>query len=275
MTTADTRFLKYAMYNASVVVAEELKVSPLDSGFMAGEGLFETIRVTNSRPVLFDSHHARLATSLRSLDEIPGSSRGELHTRCVRVIAANLLVNGSLKIVVFKEAAGWSELILARPTTYTPAHYERGFRLKTFPCDLRVDPFSGLKSLNYLRNLHAKRTALAAGFDEAVFINPNQQVLEGATTNVFIVKDCVIITPSLGRGILPGVMRSAIVHKLPQRVVQERDLNRDELIHADEVFVTNALLGIMPVSAVDERVYDLAGNAITRSLTVALAKVLD
>jgi branched-subunit amino acid aminotransferase/4-amino-4-deoxychorismate lyase len=272
MTTAETPYLKYALYNAAVVVADELKVSPLGSGFMAGEGLFETIRVANSRPVLFDSHYARLAASLRSLDEIPSSSRGELHTRCIRVIAANSLVNGSLKIVVFKEAAGWTELILARQPKYGPADYERGFQLKTFAGDLRIDPLNTLKSLNYLRNSYAKRTAVAAGFDEALFIDPNRKVLEGASTNIFIVKDCVISTPPLGSGILPGVMRAAIINRLESRVVRERELSLNELQQADEVFVTNALLGIMPVARIDAIDYDLTSNAITRSLMSVLTK---
>ena len=220
MSNTNVSYLKYAMCEAAVIATDELRISPLGSGFMAGEGLFETVRVQDSRPLLFDSHHARLAASLRSLDESPGSlGWDELHRRCVQVIAANSLVNGSLKIVVFREVTGWTELILARPATYTLAHYGKGFRLKTFPCDLRVDSFSGLKSLNYLRNLHAKAHGCRRGFDDAVFVNPNQHVLEGATTNIFIVKDCVISTPPLSSGILPGVMRAAIIQKLEQQIV--------------------------------------------------------
>jgi branched-subunit amino acid aminotransferase/4-amino-4-deoxychorismate lyase len=274
MSAAEIPFLCYAMFNAAVLAIDDLKVSPLGSGFMAGEGMFETIRVQNSRPVFFESHQARLASSLRSLNDAPFSSRGELHTRCMRVIAANSLVNGSIKIVLFKEAAGWSELILARGPSYTPECYEKGFRLKTFPGDLRVEPLNGFKSLNYLRNLYAKRTAIDEGFDEALFINPADQVLEGAGTNIFIVKDCVISTPSLDAGILPGVMRGIVLRKLAQGV-REREVSRAELLEADEVFVTNVLVGIMPVSAVDETTYDLVANVITRSVSGALVQLGD
>lgn len=273
MSAAETPYLRYAMFNAAVLATSDLKISPLGSGFMAGEGMFETIRVKDGRPVFFESHQARLAASLRSLDDSPFSSRGELHMRCMRVIAANSLVHGSLKIVLFKEAAGWSELILARSPSYTPADYEKGFRLKIFPGDLRAEPLNGLKSLNYLRNLYAKRLAVLNGFEEAIFINPADQVLEGASTNVFIVKDCVISTPSLDVGILPGIMRGAIVRKIG-RAVHEREVCRQELLEADEVFVTNALLGVMPVAMIDEKTFDLAGNVVTRSLIVALERHL-
>ena len=272
--TPESPYLKYAMCNAAVVETTALKISPLGAGFMTGEGLFETVRVRNSRPVLFEAHHARLAASLRSLDDLPISSRGELHTRCVRIIAANTLVNGSLKIVVFKEATGWTELILARLPKYGANDYERGFRLKTFPGDLRVDPLNALKSLNYFRNSYARRVAVAAGFDDALFIDPTHQVLEGSSANVFIVKDCVISTPPLGSGILPGVMRAAIIGRLGSRSVQEREVTQEELLQADEVFVTNALLGVMPVAQVDSTLYDLAKNAVTRSVMTAISAQL-
>jgi branched-subunit amino acid aminotransferase/4-amino-4-deoxychorismate lyase len=270
----ESPYLKYAMCNAAVVETGALKISPLGAGFMTGEGLFETLRVRNSRPVLFEAHHARLAASLRSLDDLPISSRGELHTRCVRTIAANTLVNGSLKIVVFKESTGWTELILARLPKYGPNDYERGFRLKTVPGDLRIDPLNALKSLNYFRNSYAKSVAVAAGFDDAVFIDPTQQVLEGSSANIFMVKDCVISTPPLGSGILPGVMRAAIIGRLGPRSVRERVVALDELLRADEVFVTNALLGVMPVARVDSTVYDLTKNAVTHSVMAAISTQL-
>ncbi len=274
MSAADSPYLPYGMLNATMLALADLKISPLGSGFMTGEGVFETIRVEAARPVLFESHQARLSASLRSFDAKGFSSRGELHVRCMRVIAANSLVRGSLKIIVFKEAGGWSELILARQPGYTPAHYERGFRLKTFPGDFRVDPINGLKSLNYLRNTHARRAAVAAGFDDALFIGPQQQVLEGAATNVFVVKDRVIRTPPLSAWILPGVMRGAIIRKFDAGV-REQEVTRDDLRQADEVFVTNALLGIMPVAAVDEQGFDLAQNPVTRSLMAKVATLAE
>lgn len=270
MTAPDPDYLRFAMSNGSVVATEELKVSPLGSGFMFGEGLFETVRVLDSRPMLFDAHFARLVFSLGYFGAAPVSSRDELHGRCVTIVAANSLENGSLKIVVFKEATGWRELILARPATYAAARYETGFQLKTVPCDLRGDPLHALKSLNYLSNLHAKRMALAAGFDEAVFFDPRRHVLEGATTNVFIVEDRVVSTPPLRSGILPGVMRAHVIQILEPVSIRECDVTLDELLGADEVFVTNALLGIMPVARIDETTYDLRGNLVTRRLMAAL-----
>jgi branched-subunit amino acid aminotransferase/4-amino-4-deoxychorismate lyase len=88
------------------------------------------------------------------------------------------------------------------------------------------------------------------------------------------VKGSLVITPPLERGILPGVMRACILQLLAPPHLSERDVSVDELLRADEVFVTNALLGIMPVARVDATTYDLGTNRITRSLMAALAERL-
>lgn len=271
MNPPDAGFLRRAMLNGTVVATDALKVSPLGSGFMFGEGVFETVRVQEAQPRWLAAHQARLAASLGILGAAPLPTVDELHARCLQVIAANSLVNGSLKLVVFKDTTGWSELILARAATYAPARYQSGFRLKTVAGDLRVDPLHALKSLNALSNHRAKQSAVAVGFDEAVFFDPRQRVLEGATTNVFVVKDGVVRTPPLSSGILPGVMRAAILQLPPPPVIREFDVTLAELRQADEVLVTNALLGIMPVVQVDAVRFDLARNPVTRSLRAALS----
>jgi branched-subunit amino acid aminotransferase/4-amino-4-deoxychorismate lyase len=266
MTASGADYLRWAMFNGTVVEAATLRVSPLGPGFMFGEGLFETVRVRDSHPVFLADHHARLAASLAILGAPPASGHDEMHARCLQVIAANSLSDGNLKIVVFRDTSGWSELILAREGSYGPEIYTRGFRLLTVTGGLHNEPRPAMKSLNYLGNIRAKRAALAAGYDEAVFVDAHGHVLEGATTNVFVVRDRVVWTPPLSRGILPGVMRARVIGLLEPSDLREGDLSLADLLEADEIFVTNALLGIMPVSQVDQTAYDLSGNPVTRSL---------
>jgi branched-subunit amino acid aminotransferase/4-amino-4-deoxychorismate lyase len=262
MTTPGDDYLRFAMFNGTTGETAALRVSPLGPGFMFGEGLFETVCVRNARPVFLADHHARLAASLAFLGALPPSAHDELHARCLRVIAENSLADGNLKIVVFRDTSGWSELILARAGSYGAEIYARGFRLMT----ATGEPRQALKSLNYLGNIRAKRAAFAAGYDETVFVDAHGHVLEGATTNVFAVRDRVVWTPPLSRGILPGVMRARVIGMLEPAGLREDDLGLADLRKADEVFVTNALLGIMPVARVDEVAYDLGGNTVTRSL---------
>jgi len=272
MSAGDAPFMDYAARNGVILATSDMGISPLAPGFMYGEGFFETVAVRDERPRLLAEHHARLAASLHNVGTPPTSSCGEMHTRCARVIAANGLVNGSLKIVAFRDQYDWTEMIFARCAGYHPEDYKRGFRLLTLSCDLRVDTIHNMKSLNYYENILSRRVALDAGFDDTLLFDSNRRVLEGTMTNVFIVKDCVISTPALDAGILPGVMRARIIKVLPRGSVRERAIDIDEIPEADEVFVTNALLGVMPVALIDRTSYGLEDNLVTRSITAAMAK---
>jgi branched-subunit amino acid aminotransferase/4-amino-4-deoxychorismate lyase len=142
--------------------------------------------------------------------------------------------------------------------------------LKTEPAGTR-GPLAAHKTLNYFENIAAKRRAVAAGFDEPVFVDSAGRLLEGATTNIFSVTgDCVLTPPTDGR-ILPGVTRRRVLRHLGARA-REEPLSLQQLVEADEVFVTNALLGVMPVARVDDRVYTLIKNLVTRDLMSVLAE---
>ncbi len=263
-------YLPFASINGVLTPAAALMVSPLGAGFMFGEGIFETLRVRDSRPLRLPAHHARYASSAAALGAPPGSAAEELGRRCAEVISANALKDGSLKVLLFQDVAGWSELIFARSAGYPAARYAAGFRLMTVPGAARVDPLHALKTMNYLANLRARRLAQAAGFDEALFVDPRGQVLEGAMTNLFVVKDGAVRTPPRASGILPGVMRDAVLQHLGSAAAVEQSVTLGDLQRADEVFVTNALLGVMPVTQVDATTYALDRNPVTRALMAAL-----
>jgi branched-subunit amino acid aminotransferase/4-amino-4-deoxychorismate lyase len=238
---------------------------------MFGLGLFETIKVLNGRPVLFPDHFERLRRSACELGLAFIASAAEMRARCEQCLSANCLGEGSLKVVVFKDTDGPGELIVAREKTYLPEHYERGFALKTFPGGQREGKLFGLKSLNYMGNLQAKQAAKAAGCDEALFIDSAGLMLEGSTSNVFVVKGGEVLTPPLDGRILPGIAR----HRVRQLLKNGREcaVPVQQLSGADEVFVTNALLGVMPVAAVDQQCYDLSRNPVTKSLIDAYRRL--
>lgn len=252
--------------NGRVVPADDARISPLGDGFMYGLGLFETIKVLAGRPAFFAEHLERLRHGAAELGLALTISNAELRSRCQRCIAANDLVDGTLKLVVYQDADTAAQLIVSRPAAYPAEAYTRGFRLKTMPDAGRDQRLARLKTLNYLKNIRAKRAAEAAGFDEALFIDADGTLLEGAITNVFVVKDGIVHTPSLAHAILPGIARAAVLRLLPGEAARETALSAAHLFAADEVFVTNSLLGVMPVAGVDDRRYDLARNPVTRTV---------
>ncbi len=263
-------FLHHIVLNGDLVEATAARISPLGDGFSYGLGVFETVRVLRGRPVFFVDHFARLQRSARELGLAFATTAGELGGRCVRCLAANQLEDGGLKIAVFQDAAGIGELISARAAAYLPVHYEKGFALKTFSTSRHDDGLSRLKTLNYLENLRARRAAQAAGGDEALFVGADRRVLEGAASNVFVVKGGKIFTPPADGRILPGIARGQVLGILEVGRAHESAIEASALFEAEEIFVTSALLGVMPVAAVDEKRYDLTRNPVTRALMAAV-----
>ncbi|MCS6243698.1 MAG: aminotransferase class IV [Opitutus sp.] len=246
------------------------RVPALSEGFLYGHGVFETIKVRGAHPAFLADHHARLTASARALDLPYALDLGTLRDRLHRVIVANHLADGSAKVVLFhNETAPTSELICTSEKVYPADTYARGFRLRTVFSGERTGTLSEYKTLNYLVNIRAKRAAMAAGFDEPLFITPAGIVIEGATTNVFAVRGGVALTPALACGPLPGTARARVLALLGPERVREGFLTRTELDHADEIFVTNALLGVMPVCRCDDRALDLKRTPFTSALSEA------
>ncbi|MGH8019933.1 MAG: aminotransferase class IV, partial [Opitutaceae bacterium] len=236
--------------NGKRIAATAARISPLSDGFLFGLGLFETIKVLGGRLVFFADHFARLRRGAAELSLPFATPVDELRAHCLDCLAANQLVDGALKIVVFQDAAGVSELVLTRPPAYHPEHYARGFRLQTVRDGRRENKICGLKTLNYLKCVVAKRAAQAAGCDEALFVDSGGRVLEGSTSNVFVVKDGAVLTPALDQGILRGIARSRVLQLLAKEIVREGVVPTPLLFEADDVFVSNSLLGVMPVARI-------------------------
>lgn len=249
--------------------ASAAHIPAASEGFLYGHGVFETVKITSGRPAFLAQHHARLAASARALDLAYAVSLDSLRERLRRVIAANTLAEGSAKIVLYgRDPATTGELITTRPHAYPPETYTRGFRLRTVFTGERTGTLSGHKTLNYLANIRAKRAAAAAGFDEPLFLTPAGIVIEGATTNFFVVRDGVAHTPSLASGPLPGTARARVLALLGPARARETLLTHADLRHADEAFVTSALLGVMPVAAIDDRAFAI--GPVTRTVNAAL-----
>ncbi len=258
---------EHVCLNGRLVHRDRARISPLGEGFMFGRGLFETVKVLAGRPLFLGDHLGRLGRSAGPLGL--AADPGKIEARCRRVISANRLRGGNLKIVLFQDTRGTGELIIARKGHYPEARYARGFRLMTIADERAAGSVAQFKTLNYLANSLARRRAHAAGFDEALFVGAGGRVLEGSGSSVFAVEAGRVLTPPLGRGILPGVARARALGLLGSGRSRATALTLDRLLGADEVFVTNALLGVMPVSRVDGRRYNLRRNPVTRSLQAA------
>jgi branched-subunit amino acid aminotransferase/4-amino-4-deoxychorismate lyase len=256
-------------FNGQLMRASAMGISPLSEGFLYGRGLFETIKVAGGRPIFFAEHAERLHRGALALGLEARTGTAGLLARCLAVIGANSLAEGAIKLVVFQGAGGVDELILPRDLGPGPGAVV-GFRLQTMVGTAQEGGFGPLKTLNYLRQIGAKRAAQAAGFDEPILFGADGALLEGATTNVFVVKSGQAVTPLSDGRILPGIVRAKMLLLVN---AAEGRIDARELGAADEVFVTNSLIGVMPVAQVDGQRYDLECNPVTRQAIAALSEL--
>jgi branched-subunit amino acid aminotransferase/4-amino-4-deoxychorismate lyase len=219
----------------------EALVPAVDPAFLYGRGLFEVVRGYDGRPFRLRDHLERMRHSARRFG-IP--FRAPALEPVIRELSRrNRAPDSYIRVTLSSRG---HLLVLVRPRRPLPAAwYERGAKILVAPWqrDPRA-PVVGHKTLSYFENVLAHEEALRRGCADMILVGPGDEILEGCVSNIFLVFDGKIVTPPLGRGILPGVTRR-VVMELAR--VRERVVRRRELREADEVFITNALIGVLPV----------------------------
>ena len=253
--------------NGEFYPEHEAKVSVFDHGFLYGDGIYETLRTYNGKLFCFEEHYNRLKSSA----EIIGLN---LKISCIELLAAveqtilkNQLSEARVRITISRGEGpiGLDPDLCKSPTIvimasefepYSPEVYEKGIKLivsKTVRNhSLAINPEA--KTLNFLNNILAKIEAKKAGAYEALMLNYEGYVAEATIANVFMIKDGVLNTPSLDVGILNGITRQLVIDcaKVLQIEVRESMFTIDDLLQADEVFLTNTSGEVIPVSQIDK-----------------------
>ena len=211
----------------------------MDDGVQFGLGAFETIAVEQGKGILLSRHLARLGRSAQFLGLGDLAERGLTMERAAEWIGENCPEHSACKILLTQE----NLMMRLRPNPYGPARYARGFRMD-FSAVRRneTSPLTGHKTLNYGDCILEHRAAAAAGMDERIFLNTRGKLVSGGR----------IYTPALSCGLLPGVLRSYLLERYR---VEEGEIDPRELENFDECFVTNSLMGVMPVQQLGERVF--------------------
>lgn len=276
--------------NKKLLDANKARISIFDRGFMYGDGLFETMRSFSGKVFEIDEHLDRLGRSLKTIGIRAPYSKNYLKKEIYRLLGANALKDAYIRLTVTR---GEGRFGIERKDPQKPnvvifakkfeGYPERIFRqgISARVVSMRQDglsPLSGIKSLNFLGHIIARFRAKDAGADEAIILNTKGCVAEAATSNVFTVKRGVIITPSLASGILPGITRAVII-RLAKRLslkVIEKSLSYRELLKSDEIFLTNSLAGVLPVTKVDRKTIGSGRpGEITRLLARNLATIVN
>ncbi len=252
--------------NGSFIAASEARISPLDRGFLFGDGIYEVIPSYQGRLVGFTPHIDRLQ---RGLAEI-GIGFDWDHAQWLAMINELLQRNGNGDLGVYLHVSRGADTKRghAFPSGVTPTVFAFTFAINPPPSGLpgsakpiRVVSAEDLrwkrchiKSTALLGNVLHHQQGIDAGCQETILFNAKDELTEGSSCNAFIVKNGVISTPPLDTQILPGITRLLLLQILRNHStlqVQERVIHKAEVLAADEVWLTSSSKELMPVVAID------------------------
>lgn len=253
-----------------------------DRGLHYGDGLFETIVIRNGHPLLWERHLKRLGEGCKRLG-IPMPNAGDMECDAARVCAG--AERAVLKIIVTRGSGGrgYRAPREAVPTRIV-AHYpwpdypdefcSQGVAVRICGTRLSSNPqLAGLKHLNRLEQVLARSEWDDPNIPEGLMMDSRDRIIEGTMSNVFLVRDGCLLTPDLSECGVSGIVRGVILERsnalsIPCRVTQ---LTRQDLQEADELFLTNSIIGIWPIMDLMGTRYAL--GPVTQRLADELAAV--
>jgi branched-chain amino acid aminotransferase len=269
--------------NDELVDIDKAHISATDSGFLYGAGLFETMRSYNGTVFALKDHLDRLFFSARALSIHDTYDRKYLTDAIYKVLQTNKLTDARLRLTLTNgpmsqpdEQRKATLLITATKLQPYPAeYYKKGVLVVLCPFKQNAgEPTCGHKTISYfprmiaLNHAHQKRAA------EALWFTTNNRLAEGCISNVFLVKDSVLHTPPIETPVLAGVARKTVCQIALKNSIKlvEKDLYIDDVLAADEIFLTNVIMQIMPVTAVEKHT---VGYGKVGSLTKKLQRDFD
>ena len=273
-------------FNGNLVDKTDTILTSENRGYKYGDALFETLKVVNGTIFFWEDHYFRLMASMRILRmDIPMNFTMEfLEAEIIKTIEANHLINSSARVRLnVDRGEGGKYLPNENAKVFfniiAESHDNPFYTIHAdtpYIVDLYKDYFmapgilSGLKSNNKAIQVIGSIYAQENDYDNCLVLNTNKSVIEALNGNLFLVKGDKIKTPPLEDGCLKGVMRKQILELLSKDVnlfVEEASISPFELQKADELFITNVIKGIMPITKYRKKTY---GNELAQALVVKL-----
>lgn len=273
--------------NDSLVNTGNACISAGDGGFLYGAGLFETMRSYAGAVFRLGDHIDRLLSSAKALS-IEHSYEKQFLTEAVyKALEANRLsdarVRLTLSVGAISQAAGKPKATLlisaAKLQAYPAEYYRRGVLVVLCPFRQNVtDPTCGHKTTSYFPRMLALEQAHEKRAAEALWFTTDSRLAEGCISNVFLVKDSTLLTPATNTPVLAGIARKTVCEIARSNNINltEKDLSIDDMLGADEIFLTNVIMQIMPVCAVEKHtVGDGKPGVITTKLQQYYEEVIN
>ena len=247
--------------NDRIIESADATVSANDGGLLYGMGLFETMRSVKGRVFRLSDHLDRLFASAKSLSMNNTYTREYIKDSIDKLLEANGLEDARLRLTLTNGPLDKTEppepTLIITATEFTPypdEYYERGVRvILTEARQNPADPLAGHKSTCYASRLLVLGEAHKKLAADALWFTTDNRLAEGCISNVFLVTDGKLYTPDLSAGILPGIARKTVIELARQESIElnEKDLTINDLLASQEAFITNVVMQILPVVAIE------------------------
>jgi len=279
LTPECTVVMEKVFLNDKLVDIDKAAISVSDAGFLYGAGVFETMRTYNGVVFCLKDHLDRLFFSACCLSINNTYSRKHITDGICRLLEANELTDARLRLTLTSgPMAGRQPTLVITATKLQPypqQYYKKGVLVILCPFKQNpADPIYGNKTTSYFSRMFALNLAHKKNAAEAVWFTVDNRLAEGCISNIFLVKDSVLCTPPVETPVLAGVARKTVCQIALKNSIDlvEKNLYIDDLLSADEVFLTNVIMKIMPVNGIEKHT---VGSGKVGPLTVKLLKYFD
>ena len=267
---------------------DKANVSVLDRGFTYGDGLFETMRSYSGKIFRLECHLDRLLQSARSIFIDLPMTKNEIRSAINTSIQINMLSNSIVRITITRGEqdpginidynAPPTVVIFARPLEHIPEKiYKNGVGIKLYKnSGIQIQGISNqIKSCNYLSNILLRERGIKEGCFESILLDHNNNITEGTISNVFIIKNNQLKTPHVNEFVLSGITRQAILDICRENSISfmEDTITEKNMQEADEIFLTNSVIGVLPVSQINhQKLKNTIPGPITKKIGMLLLK---
>ncbi len=256
-------------FNGNILSEKDFQLTYNNRGFKYGDSIFETIKVKNGRIIYWEDHYFRLMASMRMLRmEIPLAFTLEFLEDEIKKTILSLENTDLVRVrfSVFRKDGGF----------YTPKTNEVDFLIEAQPLEIQTKDsyvmdlykdfynysgmLSNVKTNNRMLNSIASVYAEENDLDNCVLLNERKGVCEAINGNIFLIKDNIVKTPALTEGCLKGIVRKKVIdilHENPNYEIEETSITPFEIQKSDEVFITNSIMGIQPVTKYRKKIFGI------------------
>lgn len=261
-------------FNGAILPDTTTIFNSKNRAFNYGDALFETIKIQNLKVVFLEEHYFRLMASMRMLRmEIPMTFTLDFfEEELLKTVTENNFSTARIRITVFRENGGLYKPQSNKVNFLVEASQLNNSIKNKYSVDLFKDyyVYSGLlstiKTTNKITNVLASIYASENNIDNCILLNESKRIVEAINGNIFLVFGSTIKTPLISEGCIKGIARKKVIEiisKNPNYTIEETEISPFELQKADEIFITNAIVGIQPVTSYRKRNFD---NSIARLL---------